>query len=366
MTKVPFVDLKAQYLSIKPEIDAAIQGTVDDTAFIMGARVRAFEEEFAGFCGTRFGIGCSSGTTALQVALIVCGVDRGDEVIVPSHTFVATAEAVCHCGAVPVFVDVDPETFTMDPCGLAQAVTERTRAIVPVHLYGQPADMEPILEVAGKHNLMVVEDCAQSHGVRYKGRTAGTMGEAGAFSFYPGKNLGAYGDAGMITTSSEGTARGLRMLVNHGRTTKYEHEMVGYNYRLDALQAAILSAKLLHLEEWTAARRRHAHRYAELLRDTPIQTPTERFDHAYHLYVIQCDDRDGLAEALGDKGISTGIHYPIPLHLQPCFRAQPTAGPGKLPVTERLANRILSLPMFPELTEEQQDRVADAIRGFFS
>lgn len=361
MDDIPLVDLKAQYLAIKQELDEAIQGAIDDAAFIMGERVQAFEEAFAGFCGARFGIGCSSGTTALHLAFLACGVGAGNEVIVPSHTFVATAEAVCHCGAVPVFADVDSETYCMDVCHVESLINERTKVICPVHIYGQCADMDPIIRLAERHNLKVVEDCAQSHGAEYKGRRAGALGDCGAFSFFPGKNLGAYGDGGMVTTNDEDAANRLRMLANHGRVGKYEHKMIGYNYRLDALQASVLSVKLRHLVAWTKARQTHAARYTELLRNLPARTPVARFGHVYHLYVIQCDDRDGLASALKSRGISTGIHYPIPLHLQPCFRHLPTAGRGKLPVTEKLVNRILSLPIFPELTDEQQDRVAREI-----
>jgi dTDP-4-amino-4,6-dideoxygalactose transaminase len=364
MDKIPLVDLKAQYFMIREDLDRAVQDTIDNTAFIMGDRVKNFEQDFAAFCGARFGIGCSSGTTALHLAFLACGVGPGDEVIVPSHTFIATAEPVCHCGATPVFADVDPETYALDPAGVEDLVTERTKVICPVHIYGQCADMDPILVVAKKHGLKVVEDCAQSHGAEYKGRRTGVLGDYGTFSFFPGKNLGAYGDGGMVVTNSEDAAARLRMLANHGRTRKYEHEIIGYNYRLDSLQAAILGVKLHHLDVWLKTRRTIAHRYNELLSDLPVQTPVERFGHVYHLYVIQCDDRDGLASALKDKGIATGIHYPIPLHLQPCFQGMPSAGRGKLPVTEKLADRILSLPIYPELTEAQQDRVVGSMREF--
>jgi dTDP-4-amino-4,6-dideoxygalactose transaminase len=364
--RVPFVDLKAQYESIRREIDAAIEETIDQTAFIMGERVKAFEKGFARFCGAGFGVGCSSGTTALHLALLGSGVGPGDEVITVSHTFIATAEAICHCGATPVFVDVDPQTYTMDPVRLEEAVTARTKAVVPVHLYGQCADMDPILAVARKAGLKVVEDAAQAHGAEYQGRRTGALGDCAAFSFFPGKNLGAYGDGGMLVTHDQALADRLRMLGNHGRTTKYEHEMIGYNYRLDALQAAILKTKLSHLEAWAQARRRRAHRYNNLLSGLPLQTPVERFGHVYHLYVIQCDDRDDLGRELKERGIATGLHYPIPLHLQPCFRHLPTAGRGRLPVTEALVERILSLPIYPELTDEQQDYVVEAIRSALS
>ncbi|MCD6386003.1 DegT/DnrJ/EryC1/StrS family aminotransferase [Candidatus Sumerlaeota bacterium] len=365
MSFIPLVDLKAQYRAIKPEIDRAIQQSIDSAEFIMGERVRKFEEEFAEFCGARFAVACSSGTTALHLALLCCGVGQGDEVITVSHTFIATAEPICHCGATPVFVDVDPETYNIDVNLIEQAITPRTKAIIPVHLYGQPADMDPILRIAQKYGLKVIEDAAQAVGAEYKGRRVGTIGDFGCFSFFPAKNLGAYGDAGMVTTSNESDARRLRMLVNHGRETKYEHKIVGYNYRMDALQAGILSVKLQHLADWTEARRRLAHRYNELLKGLPVVTPAEKFHHVYHLYVIQCDNRDELQKALESEGIATGIHYPIPLHLQPCFQDLPGAGKGHFPVTEKIASRILSLPMFPELTDTQQDRIAETIRKFY-
>lgn len=366
MSHIPLVDLKAQYKFLKSEMDTVIQDVMDNSDFIMGNRVKNFEEQFAKFCSTRFGIACSSGTTALHLALIACDVGQGDEVIVPSHTFIATGTAVCHSGATPVFAEIDSDTYTISPSRLKVVITEKTKAIIPVHLYGQCADMDPILDIAREHNLKIIEDAAQAHGAKYKGRKAGTMGDVGAFSFYPGKNLGAYGDGGMVVTNHETVAEHLRMLADHGRKNKYEHEIIGYNYRLDALQAAVLSVKLRHLDAWSKARRQLAHRYNELLDNVPVQTPAEKFGHVYHLYVIQCDDRNGLSDVLREQGIATGIHYPIPLHLQPCFQNIPTAGQGKLPVTEKLAERILSLPIFPELTVEQQHRVVETTRNFLN
>jgi dTDP-4-amino-4,6-dideoxygalactose transaminase len=363
-TSIPLVDLRAQCHAIRAEIDPAIRETVDEGAFILGERVSAFEEAFAALCGARFGVGTSSGTSALHVALTAAGIEPRDEVIMPAHTFVATAEAVCHCGATPVFADVDPETLCLDPEQIEAAITPQTRAIIPVHIYGQCADMAPILATARRHDLTVVEDAAQAHGAPCGDRRAGGLGDFGCFSFYPGKNLGAFGDGGLVTTSDEEQARHLRLLINHGRTTKHSHEIIAFNYRLDALQAAILSVKLRHLESWNRARRRLAHRYSELLGDLPLQTPTERRGHVWHLYVIQCDDRDALAEALRADGIATGIHYPLPLHMQPCLQHLPSSGEGRLPVTERAARRILSLPLFPEMTDEQQDRVVAAVRRF--
>ena len=365
MTSIPFVDLKAQYLSIKSEIDAAIQNVLDTSNFIMGENVKKFEQEFAAWSGAPFAIGCSSCTTAIHLALLGCKIEPGDEVITVSHTFIATAEAICHCGATPVFVDVDPETYNISPEQIEAAITPRTKAIIPVHLYGQCADMEPILELAEKHGLRVIEDFAQAHGAEYQGRRAGTMGDFGCFSFFPGKNLGAYGDAGAVITKNESDARLLRLLVNHGRESKYEHEIIGYNYRMDALQAAILRVKLRRLDSWIAARRRIARRYGELLKGLPIQTPIERHKHVYHLYVIQCDDREGAAAALKKQGIATGVHYPLPLHLQPCFKGMKGSTSGNFPVTENLARRVLSLPIFPELTESQQDYIATVLRNYF-
>ena len=297
------------------------------------------------------------------MAMVCAGIGKGDEVITVSHTFIATAEAIIHAGATPVFVDIDPETYCMDVKQLEAAITPRTKAIIPVHIYGQLADMDAILETAKRHDLCVVEDAAQAHGAPHGDRRAGSMADFGCFSFYPGKNLGAYGDAGIVVTNDEAHAERLRLLVNHGRATKYTHSVIGFNYRLDGIQAAVLNVKLRHLEDWNNSRRRLAHRYNELLSGMDVQTPIEQRGHVYHLYVIQCDDREGLAKALGSEGISTGVHYPLPLHLQPCLDYL-GAKEGSLPVTERLASRILSLPMFPEMTEDQQERVAAGIRGF--
>lgn len=363
MADIPLVDLKAQYAAIRGEINAAIQETLDQAAFIMGERVAAFEREFAGYCGARFGVAASSGTTALHLALAGCGIGAGDEVITVSHTFVATAEAICHCGATPVFADVDPKTWTLDPAALEAAITDRTRAVIPVHLYGRCAAMEPIVEIARRHGLAVIEDAAQAHGAQYGDQRAGALGDFGCFSFYPGKNLGAYGDAGMVTTSDEAAAERLGRLANHGRETKYRHDILGFNYRMDALQAAILRVKLRHLDAWTQARRRLAQRYAQGLRDLPLAMQEPSPGHAYHLFVIACEGRDSLAAALKAAGIASGIHYPIPLHLQPCFAHLAQAGEGCLPVTERLAGRIVSLPLYPEMTSAQQDRVIEVVRA---
>lgn len=369
MNRIPLVDLKAQYQSIQADIDSAIRRVIETTAFIDGPDVQLFEREFAEFCGAKHAVGVASGTAALQLAMLACGVGPGDEVITVSHTFCATAEAIAQLGARPVFVDIDPDTYTMDPSAAEQAITPRTKAILPVHLYGLPADMEAIQSIARKHGLVVIEDAAQAHGASYKGRSVGAMGDAACFSFYPGKNLGAYGDAGAVTTSNEAIARTVSALRDHGRAigpdgkrSKYEHDRVGFGERLDTLQAAILRAKLPHLRAWTERRRAIAQRYRELLRDSPIGLPVEPPDtrHVYHLFVVRVSDRRAVQDRLAAKGIDTGIHYPIPLHMQKSF-AWLGYREGDLPRTEAAAREILSLPIYPELTPQQQEYVAQAI-----
>ncbi len=362
---IPLVDLKAQYLSIKDEIDAAIQRVVDSTSFILGPDVRAFEEEFARFCGVQHAVGVDSGTAALHLAFLACGIGPGDEVITTPHTFIATIGMLGRVGARPVFVDIDPQTYNIDPTRIEAAITERTKAIMPVHLYGQPAEMDSILEIADRHGLKVIEDAAQAHGAEYKGRRAGSMGHVAIFSFYPGKNLGAYGDAGALVTNDGEIAEKARLLRNHGRRDKYEHLLQGFNYRIDTLQAAILRAKLAHLEEWNEARRRHAATYRELLSDLDLVLPYEpgHVRAVYHLLVVRLPERDALREHLRDRGISTGIHYPIPLHLQPAYRHLGYKE-GDFPATEECARQVLSLPMYPELTPTQVEEVARAIKEF--
>lgn len=369
MNRIPLVDLKAQYQSIQADIDSAIRRVIETTAFINGPDVQSFEREFAEFCGAKHAVGVASGTAALQLAMLACGVGPGDEVITVSHTFCATAEAIAQLGARPVFVDIDPDTYTMDPSAAERAITPRTKAILPVHLYGLPADMDAIQSIARKHGLVVVEDAAQAHGASYKGRSVGAMGDAACFSFYPGKNLGAYGDAGAVTTSNEAIARAVSALRDHGRAigpdgkrSKYEHDRVGYGERLDTLQAAILRAKLPHLRAWTERRRAIAQRYRELLRDSPIGLPVEPPDtrHVYHLFVVRVSDRRAVQDRLAAKGIDTGIHYPIPLHMQKSF-AWLGYREGDLPRTEAAAREILSLPIYPELAPQQQEYVAQAI-----
>ncbi len=360
---IPLVDLKAQYRAIKPEVDAAIQRVLDHAGFILGAEVKTFEAEFAKYLGASDAVGVASGTAALQLALQVCGVGRGHEVITTAHTFIATAEAISNLGATPVFVDIDLATFNIDPQCVEAAITPRTKAIVPVHLYGRPAPMSELVNIGQRHGIAVVEDAAQAHGARYRRKACGTVGTLGSFSFYPGKNLGAYGDAGAVTGNDPELLAHVRKLRDHGRTSKYEHDEIGYGERLDALQAAVLGTKLAHLADWTTARRRHARRYSELLAGAGVVTPAEDplDEHVFHLYVIRSDRRDALREHLVEAGVGAGIHYPVPLHRQPAYRDLPAVS---LPVTDLAASQVLSLPMFPELTNEQIEYTADLVRRF--
>jgi dTDP-4-amino-4,6-dideoxygalactose transaminase len=359
---IPFVDLKAQYQTIKPEILDAITHVLDSGQFVLGPEVAAFEREFAAFCRTEHAIGVNSGTSALHLALLTAGIGPGDEVITVPHTFVATAAAIAYTGATPVLVDIDPVSYTMDPSLIERAITPRTRALLPVHLYGQPADMDPILEIAARHGLVVIEDAAQSHGAEYMGRRAGGIGHLGCFSFYPGKNLGAYGEGGAVTTNDPDYARKLRMLRDWGSERKYHHDIMGYNYRLEEIQAAILRVKLRHLESWTEARRAHARAYDRLLAGSAVSVPAELpyARHVYHIYAVRTPQRAALQRALQNAGIHTGIHYPIPVHLQPAF-ASLGYRPGSFPHAEQAAVEVLSLPMYAELTEEQIQRVAAAV-----
>lgn len=359
---VPFVDLSAQYASIKDEVTEAIAKVLERTDFILGRDVALFEEEFAAFCGVDYAVGVDSGTSGLELALRAYGVGPGDEVITVANTFMATALAISFTGATPVLVDIDPDTYTLDASLLESVITARTKAIIPVHLYGQPADMDPILELAEHHGLIVIEDACQAHGATYKGKPVGSLGHAAAFSFYPGKNLGAYGDAGAVVTSDTKVAELLKMLRNYGSAQKYHHKMRGFNRRLDTLQAAVLRVKLPHLEAWSAARRQHAKLYNELLEDSalvPIEADYAR--SVYHLYVVRVKNREELQANLQAQGVSTGIHYPIPVHLQPAYQDLGYQG-GDFPITERYAKEILSLPMYPELPLEQIERVAQAIK----
>ncbi len=368
MSKIPLVDLHAQYETIKPEIDAAIQRTLDNTAFILGPEAKNFEEHFAAYCNAKHAVGLDSGTAALHLALLALGVGAGDEVITTTHTFIATAEAISLTGARPVLVDIDPRTYNIDAHKIEAAITPRTKAIIPVHLYGQPAEMDPILEIASRRNLRVIEDAAQAHGSDYRGRRIGSLGDMACFSFYPGKNLGAYGDAGALVTNDDELAAKVRMLRDHGRTTKYEHEITGYGYRLDGIQGAVLDVKLKHLPEWTAKRRACADYYTELLAnvDDSIVTPYEpaHVRAVYHLYVIRTRQRNELLQYLKERDIEAGIHYPVPLHLQPVYKNLDYAK-GDFPVTEQAAQEILSLPIYPELTHAQMERVVETMREFY-
>lgn len=361
---VPLIDLKIQHRSIASEVESAISSVCANTAFILSDEMKAFEQEFAAYCGAKHGVGVANGTEALFLALAALGIGPGDEVIVPANTFIATAAAVAHVGATPVFVDCDPETYCIDVSKIPQAITQRTKAIMPVHLYGHPADMDAITEIARAHGLKVVEDCAQAHGTRYKGRHVGALSDASGFSFYPSKTLGAYGDAGMVLTNDDATADSLRLLRDNGRTTWYEHAIVGYNSRLDGIQAAVLRIKLRHLDGWVEARREHAASYARLLSDVdgitlPVEKPYGR--HSYYVYVIRVAERDEFMARLKAKECGCGIHYPVPLHLQPAF-ASLGGKEGDHPVAERYAKQIVSIPMFPELTSEQVEEAACVIR----
>ena len=365
--QVPFVDLGAQYRTIAAEIDDAVSKVIRETDFILGREVRLFEEEFARFCEGQYAIGVDSGTSALELALRAYDIGPGDEVITVANSFIASALAISHAGATPVLVDVDPETYTMDVSAVEKAITPRTKAIIPVHLYGQPADMDPILQLAQRHQLVVVEDACQAHGARYKGKRVGSLGHAAAFSFYPGKNLGGYGDGGAVVTNDRDTAKRLEMLRNYGQQEKYRHMFRGYNRRLDTLQAAVLRVKLKYLEKWNAARRQNANRYRLLLEKSEVITPNEASyaESVWHLYVIRVNQRDALRDYLASRGISCGIHYPIAIHLQPAYRDLGYKK-GDFPVTEDYAQRIISLPMYAELTPELMRFVAQGALEFTS
>jgi dTDP-4-amino-4,6-dideoxygalactose transaminase len=362
--KVPFLDLKAQYRAIKPEIDGAISKILETSQFVLGEEVAAFEQEFAAYSGAAHGVAVNSGTSALHLAALAAGIGPGDEVITVPNTFVATVAAIQYTGARAVYVDIDPGRFTMSPEAIEAAITPRTKAIIPVHLYGQPADMDPILEVARRHRLVVIGDAAQAHGARYKGRAVGSLGDLVCFSFYPGKNLGAYGEGGMVVTGDEGYAKTIRMLRDWGQDRKYHHLLPGYNYRMEGMQGAILRVKLRYLEQWTEARRTHAVRYGQLLAGSSVGIPAEAPEgrHVYHVYAVRTRERDAVMKALAEQGIQTGIHYPVPVHLQPAY-ADPAYARGSFPVAEQAADEVLSLPMFPELTNEQLETVARAVRG---
>lgn len=369
---VPFVDLKTQYAHIADEVNKGVLDVLGACDFILGAKVKAFEKDFALYCGASYAVGVSSGTDAIHLALRALGIGEGDEVITQANTFIATVLAISYTGAKPVLVDVDEKTFNIDPEKLRKAITKKTKAIVPVHLYGRPAPMDEIAAVAREHKLFIVEDACQAHGAQYYGkkgvRKTGTLGDIAAFSFYPGKNLGAYGDGGAVTTNSPELHEKLRMLRDYGQSVKYHHRIKGFNSRLDTVQAAVLGVKLRHLDRWNALRADHACTYNELLTGvSEIKLPelvSDRGGHVYHLYVIRAEERVGLMDFLGSRSISAGIHYPVPNHLQEAFKDLGCTK-GTFPVSERLADEVLSLPMFPELKYEQIKHVAGAIKEFY-
>jgi dTDP-4-amino-4,6-dideoxygalactose transaminase len=362
---IPLIDLKSQYATIKDEIDNAIAGVVDSCHFILGKPVERFETDFAAYCQARFALGVNSGTSALHLALLAAGVGPGDEVITASYTFVATVAAICYTGATPVLVDIDPLSCNIDPRKIEAAITARTKVLLPVHLYGSCADMDPIGELARRHKLVLIEDAAQAHGAEYKGRRAGSMGELACFSFYPGKNLGAYGEAGAVVTNNEAYLEVMKQLRDQGQSEKYLHQRIGYNYRMEAIQGAVLGVKLKHLDDWNAARRRHAATYSRELAGSGIRLLAEPVggQSVHHVYPLFTDRRDELRAHLLAAGISSGIHYPIPVHLQPGF-SELGYHAGDLPHTEQACREVLSLPLYAELADEKVLEIAAAVRQF--
>ena len=359
---IPMLDLKAQYETLRTELEPAIGEALAATQFILGPNVQAFETEVAAYLGVDHAVSCASGTDALHLAIAAAGIGPGDEVITTPFTFIATAEAICYVGATPVFVDIDPETFNLDLDAVEDAITANTKAILPVHLFGQPVDMERLNRLACSHGLLVIEDCAQSFGARVGDAMTGSQGIAGCFSFFPSKNLGCYGDGGLISTTDSKIAEQLKVLRNHGQTRRYHHEYIGYNSRLDELQAVILRHKLPHIDAWNAERRRVADRYDAGLADLPLRTPVRapHGTHVFHQYTVTCDRRDAIADALKTEGIGNAIYYPVPLHRQPAFAGAST--PHALHHAEDIATRCLSLPMFPELDNERIDTICATVR----
>ena len=362
---VPYLDLPQQIRSIRSELDAAIAGALDNCTFCLGPDVAQFEKDFARFCGAEHCVGFNNGTSALHVTMKLLNIGPGDEVITTPFTFIATSWAICYVGARPVFVDIDDATFNLDPKLVERAITSRTRAILPVHLYGHPADLDPLLEISRKHNIPIIEDAAQAHGAKYRARRVGTFGRMSCFSFYPGKNLGACGESGALVTNDAALANRARALRDHGSTQRYYHDEIGFNYRMEGIQGAVLTVKLRHLEAWTRERRRVAQRYNELLSDCSLQLPQEAYyaESAWHLYVVRHRRRDELKRRLEANQIGCALHYPVPLHLQKAF-AHLGYKPGDFPVTEKAAGECLSLPIYPELTEAQLQRVTNAIQDF--
>ncbi len=365
LMNIPLVDLKIQYRSLAAEIQQAVQRAMERADFILGSEVSAFEEEFAAFCGAKYAVGLATGTDALHLGLRACGIGPGDEVITAPNSFIATAAAITFSGATPVFADIDPRTFNLDPVAVEQAITPRTRAIVPVHLYGQPADMDALQALARRYDLKIIEDACQAHGAEYKGQRVGSLGDVAAFSFYPGKNLGAYGDGGAAVTSDPQIAETLRMLRNYGQSRKYHHDFLAFNSRLDNLQAAILRVKLRHMDAWNRKRRKAAAHYTRLLapEGMPVPRAMPEVSHVYHLYVIRSTRRDELLRFLNERGIGAGIHYPIPIHLQSAYAAL-GGRPGDFPNAESACREVLSLPLFPEITRDQIETICSAIREF--
>jgi dTDP-4-amino-4,6-dideoxygalactose transaminase len=364
--EVPFLDLKTQYCALESEVNRAIADVLESAQFVGGPFVERFEQEFASYIGAKYAIGVSSGTSALELALKAAGIEPGDEVLVPANSFFATAEAVSNVGAKPVFTDVNPRTFHLDIASAERMITSQTRGIIPVHLYGRAMDLRQVAEFAAAHRLQIIEDAAQAHGSVRDGVKVGASGRLTCFSFYPGKNLGAYGDAGAVTTDDAEQARKLRLLRDHGSPAKYRHSVIGTNARLDSIQAAVLSVKLRYLDGWNQLRRRHAVNLSSALTGSPV-TPPEipaGNEHVFHLFVVRSRQRDALRSYLAAKGIGTGIHYPVPLHLTEAYQQLGYPGKGALPVTEQLAEEIVSLPMFAELADEQIEYTIDAIRNF--
>jgi len=361
--KIPYLNLQSQYNAIRSEVLTALEAVCESTRFAQGPATVEFEKAFADYCGVGHCVSVNSGTSALHLAMRLLNIGQGDEVITVPMTFIATTWAISYAGAKPVFVDIDPERRTLDPARLKKAITPRTKAILPVHLFGQPADMESILHIASQHDIPVIEDAAQAHGAFYKGRRVGQLGAMACFSFYPGKNLGAYGEGGALVTNDHRFAERARALRDHGQSQRYYHDEIGYNYRMDSFQAAVLNIKLGKLDEWNAARARHARAYAELLKDAPVRIPTlfEDSTSVWHCYVIECDERDEVRSRLSDMGIETGIHYPVPVHLQRAYEFL-SHRPGDFPISEEFGRRCLSLPLYPELTEAQVRDVAEGLR----
>jgi dTDP-4-amino-4,6-dideoxygalactose transaminase len=363
---VPYLDLRAQMKPLRAELDAAIARTLDNCSFCLGPDVAQFEKDFASFCDAKYALGFNSGTSALHVAMLLLGVGPGDEVITTPYTFIATSWAISYCGAKPVYVDIDDATFNLDPKLIEKAITPKTKAVLPVHLYGQPFDVDAIAAICKKHNLPFVEDAAQAHGAKYQGKSVGTFGAVSCFSFYPAKNLGACGEGGALVTNDAALAARAKSLREHGSTVRYHHDEVGYNYRLEGIQGAVLGVKLKHLAHWTRERQRVAARYAELLADTPLQLPIVAAgnESAWHLYTVRSPRRDALKKHLDAHGIGNAVHYPMPLHLQKVY-ANLGYQAGDFPVAEKASREVLSLPMFPELTDAQIRRVAAVVKEFF-